>query len=488
MNHRREITREVQGWFDGLLNGTLSDDDAGMLDRWLLDHPESIEFFLDYCQLHIDLAIDLRADQALDSFRKRQQVVVMTAAPPSYANGDAMGISTPRVFGNASLLGFSRFTAYGIAICAAMLAVVGGLGWWVSGRTQADRAPLDLAQLAVPGTPTITSVQLGSGTTTLELPDIGSVVVEGPADFQLLGPMRARLNKGRIKVHVKKPSGYGFVVETPDGEVTDLGTEFGLDVASQTGTGLVVFQGSVDLRLGQSPEMIEGSRVERLFGGDGVRFSKVGDLNRIMSVATGADGTFRLLTGADNESSAIITNVTDNIRSDGMKKFYEIVPGGMREDALAYVDRQEHEWNGLNGKGLPPYLIGADYVKPFNNDKRRSDLEIELTLSRPARLFVIFDDQRVAPPEWLRRDFQRFGDRIGLDMGKSFTETGEVITALDRAAGAGHSIDQAFSIWERKVPKAGRIKLGATGSGKELSAMYGIAAVPLEDEESAAGE
>ncbi|BBO35627.1 FecR family protein [Lacipirellula parvula] len=478
MSYRREVTREAQRWFDGLLNGTLSDADAALLDKWLLEHPAAIEYFLDYCQLHIDLAIDLRADQALDSFRKNQDAVA------SAAGQSAIAIAPVGGAGGASLFGMSRWVAYGMALCAAMLVTVGSLAWWSNERTKENRAPLDFSQLATTETPSISSVQLGSGTTTLELPDIGSVVVEGPADFQLLGPMRARLNKGRIKVHVKKPSGYGFVVETPDGEVTDLGTQFGLDVGSPTGTGLVVFQGSVDLRLGQSPEMIEGSRVERLFGGDGVRFSKVGELNRIMSVATGTDGTFRLLTGAKDESSAIITNVTDNIRNDGMKKFYEIVPGGLGEDALAYVDRQEHEWNGLTSAGMPAYLLGADYVKPFNNDKFRSDIEIEVTLSKPARLFIIFDDQRVAPPEWLRRDYQRFGDRIGLDMGKSFTEKGEVITALDRAVGPGQSIDQAFSIWERKVPKAGRIKLGSIGSDKVLSAMYGIAAVPLKQEKT----
>jgi ferric-dicitrate binding protein FerR (iron transport regulator) len=485
MSHRREITREFQRWCDGMLNGTLSEEDAVHFDRWLVEHPQLIEYFLDYCQLHIDLAIDLRADQALESFRKRQQVVAESVAPPVAGNGKVAAVPC---IGNAPLKWPRSLTAYGIGICGLMLAIAGGLSWWISALTKSDRAPLDIAQLAVQNTPSITSVRLGSGTTTLELPDIGSVLVEGPADFELLGPMRARLNKGRIKVHVKKPSGYGFVVETPDGEVTDLGTEFGLDVASHSGTGLVVFQGSVDLRLGQSPEMIEGSRVERLFGGDGVRFSKIGELDRIMSIATGADGTFRLLSGEDQESSAIITNVTDNIRTDGMKKFYEIVPGGMGEDALAYVDRQEHEWNGLTTGGMPAYLLGADYVKPFNNDKFRSDIEIELTLSKPARLFIIFDDQRVAPPEWLRRDYQRFGDRIGLDMGKSSTEKGEVITALDRAVGPGQSIDQAFSIWERKVPKAGRIKLGSIGSGKVLSAMYGIAAVPLEEEKTGKGQ
>jgi hypothetical protein len=165
-----------------------------------------------------------------------------------------------------------------------------------------------------------------------------------------------------------------------------------------------------------------------------------------------------------------------------MKKFYEIVPGGMREDARAYVDRQEHEWNGLTEKGMPGYLIGADYVKPFNRDKARQDIEVEVTVGAPARLFVIWDD-RLKPAEWLNKDFQRNGDQIGLDMGKSYSDRGDVITSASKDTGPGRSIDQTFSIWERKeIAKAGKVKLGATGAKSPLSAMYGIVALRADPE------
>ena len=60
-------------------------------------------------------------------------------------------------------------------------------------------------------------------------------------------------------------------------------------------------------------------------------------------------------------------------------KYYEIVPGGMREDAVAFVDR-DYQWNGVDAKGIPSYLVGGDYVKTFNDDKVAQNLVITVTL------------------------------------------------------------------------------------------------------------
>src|SRR5690606_36284733 len=91
----------------------------------------------------------------------------------------------------------------------------------------------------------VATLGLQSGTARLDLPGIGDVVVDGPADFAMLDPMRARLTKGRIRVRVTEKTGHGFVVETPYGNVTDLGTEFGLEVSDPGSAGLVVFDGEV---------------------------------------------------------------------------------------------------------------------------------------------------------------------------------------------------------------------------------------------------
>jgi len=55
--------------------------------------------------------------------------------------------------------------------------------------------------------------------------------------------------------------------------------------------------------------------------------------------------------------SSIITDIRDNVRDGVDAKFYRIVPGGLREDAPAYVDR-EHQWNGDRQKeGRVPALV-----------------------------------------------------------------------------------------------------------------------------------
>jgi biopolymer transport protein ExbD len=77
------------------------------------------------------------------------------------------------------------------------------------------------------------SVQIDSGTTKLAVPNVGEVTLYGPAQFELVDGARARLNKGRIRVRVTEPSGQSFTVETPHGEVTDLGKDYELNVSPE---------------------------------------------------------------------------------------------------------------------------------------------------------------------------------------------------------------------------------------------------------------
>jgi hypothetical protein len=327
---------------------------------------------------------------------------------------------------------------------------------------------------------------IDSGSARVTLPKVGFMLIDGPAEVELIAPLRAKLNRGRIRVRVTKPTGHGFLVETPDGDVADLSTEFGLEVKAGQKTGVVVFDGEVDLRLGTTATAGD-SQTQRLVGGEAVLFNRSGELDRIVSIVTGQDATFR----SDNETAAgaplaVITNVSDNLASLETKKFYEIVPGGLREDALSYGDRPEHQWNGIKRAGLPEFLIGADYVKTFSDDKLRGDVEIAVEISCPAKLYIFFDNQS-NPPAWLESEFRKTGFEIGMDLGPWPTIGRPVATAV----GAGKSIDHAFDVWERVVPESGVVQLGATGTGKTdamgnviaLPYMYGIAAVPLNSPE-----
>jgi hypothetical protein len=149
----------------------------------------------------------------------------------------------------------------------------------------------------------------------------------------------------------------------------------------------------------------------------------------------------------------------------------------LEDDCLAFVDRN-HQWNALNTKGLPPFLFGADYIMPFNDDKFVRGLELKVRLLRPATLYV-FLDNNMAVPTWLRNDFTDTGIDIGLDCSK--TEWHKVHSL---GIGSGRSIDFPFSVWKRDVKKAGTVTLGGIEQPPAVRSqgfnMYGIAAKALE--------
>jgi hypothetical protein len=78
------------------------------------------------------------------------------------------------------------------------------------------------------------------------------VVLEGPADFELLGDNSSVLRAGRLRAHVPA-SAHGFMVKTPQFTAVDLGTEFGCDLAPSGIGELHVFAGRVDLSTDAGP-------------------------------------------------------------------------------------------------------------------------------------------------------------------------------------------------------------------------------------------
>jgi hypothetical protein len=333
----------------------------------------------------------------------------------------------------------------------------------------------------------VNSVRLESGVTTLALDKVGTVTVEGPADFELVGPLRARLNRGRIDVHVTEKTGHGFAIETPDGVVTDFGTKFTLNVAKGSDSSLIVREGEVDLQAGNLGQMPGNDRRQRLVGGEAVSFNAIGNVQRIMSIIAGpADVGGAEQPGVSKSTGPLITRVVDNIRDPETNWYYEIVPKGLREDAVAYVDRT-HEWNGVDEKGIPEFLVGADYVRTFNDDKRRREMEIMVEISRPVDLYV-FWDERQPPTKWLQNKFTDTGLKIGLDEAsfknpKSDNEISNPTYSTE--IGAGKSIDHRYSIWRRVILSPCEVLLkGPQKIGKTDVAMYGIAAVARSIDEN----
>jgi hypothetical protein len=284
--------------------------------------------------------------------------------------------------------------------------------------------------------------------------------------------MRARVLLGKVTARIAKGA-EGFSVMTPRGTVIDLGTEFGIEVNEMGATDLVVFQGAVNFDYVSQDE--GPARRQRLHTGEGMHLDASGTASRIVSI------TDQRYSDAPPRSSIrppVITAVRDNIQRDAWN-YYEIVQAGMQEDAKAFADREEHEWNGVTSEGMPSYLLGGDYVKTFNNDKVKNAIEITVKLDRAAKLYILFD-KRIPAPAWLKNGFRDTGDEIGVDEGV-YVVDGVWYTKHHPGVGPGVSIDHVSSIWVRDVKGPCCVKLGPTESTTVDINMYGIVAVPVDD-------
>ena len=79
--------------------------------------------------------------------------------------------------------------------------------------------------------------------------DMGAkVIVQGPATYDVESQNSGFMHFGKLNGHVQAPQAKGFAITTPTAVVTDLGTEFGVEVDKQGTTTSHVFRGVVEVR------------------------------------------------------------------------------------------------------------------------------------------------------------------------------------------------------------------------------------------------
>jgi hypothetical protein len=296
------------------------------------------------------------------------------------------------------------------------------------------------------------------------------VTLHAPALFKVISDMRTQVLLGKVTARVAKGA-EGFSVLTPRATVIDLGTEFGIEVNEVGATDVVVFKGEVNLDYITEDDV---ARRQRLHIGEAMHLDAEGTASRIVAIT---DQRYSDTPPVESLRPPVITAVRDNIQRDAWN-YYEIVQGGMHEDAKAFADRPEHEWNGVTTAGMPAYLIGGDYVKTFNNDKIKREIEITVTLNRAAKLYILFD-KRIPPPQWLMENFRNTGDEIGVDEGV-FSVDGVLYPNHHIGVGPGVSIDNVSTVWECDCHGPCSVQLGPTESTTVDINMYGIVAVPMD--------
>jgi hypothetical protein len=212
-----------------------------------------------------------------------------------------------------------------VQAAAAALVIACGAGLWYGLQ---DAAPRDGAVAEIvedrlvdwgPATDALTAdrrvragrVEIESGTLTLRFRSGATLNAIGPASMRIESDMLVRLDSGQATAHVPHWA-VGFTVETPDVEIVDLGTEFGVVARRDGKTDVVVFDGEVDL----TPVMQRAGGVQkRLTQGEGVSVTNKGGIDRIVQLRRDTRGESWSTEASNGES--VFADIHDNMRRGG---------------------------------------------------------------------------------------------------------------------------------------------------------------------------
>lgn len=279
MNHERPpesgVTPELAGLVEKFYLQALSEPENRRLNELLRHDDQARSFLLAYGTIHARLSWEYGptlADKPLAQFGRAEDEACLPR--PNRSNQEASGFNWLAWFSQR------RPLLVRLGWVFAVLVLVGGV-WVMRGlrlsqpeslaivtrclgaQTADSRGAFQTGQRLGPG-----RLSLEAGTVEVTIRNGARILLEGPATLELLTPLRAYLQAGRAVVHVPKAAS-GFVLETRDASVLDVGTEFGVKVGPDRGTEVQVYQGSVFT----TPKLLGGhtNTPQRMLAGSAAR-------------------------------------------------------------------------------------------------------------------------------------------------------------------------------------------------------------------------
>lgn len=279
--------------------------DLDALQRQLTTHPEVADAFVEAAWfdalLHTSLVHRIRANDLELSIaaslgpvlQQSRQVADQLLAAPA---GEPEEFGLPPVPGLNALGGVLRhvtqigvFPYLAFAAATFLLCFMGQLAWeWslgggrhVAKNTPAVNRSVPKVELTYVGRVTGMSscewVEGSSGTAYFDRVAIGrqfklrtglleitydngaKVILQGPVAYEVTGNNRGRLSVGRVTGQVTTERARGFLIDTPTANVTDLGTEFGVEVSPLGETTSHVYRGTVRLQTTSTGSLAEAA-------------------------------------------------------------------------------------------------------------------------------------------------------------------------------------------------------------------------------------
>ncbi|MCB1275205.1 LamG-like jellyroll fold domain-containing protein [Prosthecobacter sp.] len=318
-------------WIDGYCSGTLTEAEFAAFEQALREHPELRRELLETRMLDSDLrdhasgviafSAGSQAPPPQTRTIRRMRFEVLAMAAVIAVMVAALGILFLRQPPAAE-----EALDHGVAVLTRMLDAE-----WAN-------ADLRAGDSMAPG-----KWRLEKGTAELEFYSGASVILEAPAELEIVSESRGTLLLGKLRAQVP-PQAHGFTITTSEIELVDLGTSFGMEVGPATGTAVHVFDGEVELF---RPKATAAPRVgESLFAGDGRAIDPTGQTAEIP-----ADGG-RFLSRTD------LDQMTNAHLERGLQTWRDTV-ASMRERGglIAHYDFQAPE---DRSRTLPNLIPGGD--------------------------------------------------------------------------------------------------------------------------------
>jgi hypothetical protein len=265
---------ELRGLLDALCEETITPEQVARLEELVLHHPEAEAFYVQYMSLYADLARHFVAAPATTEQSLWER---LRGARP----GPAAAARPAGRRRRATLWGLLGLTAVAAALLLAFSPWRDRAGQALPPAepgepTDASVAVLLQASEAVwdepagparrPGAPLPAgTLRLKSGLAHIEFYSGATVILEGPAELELISPTEAFCVRGKLRATVP-PQAQGFTVRSPRLDLVDCGTEFGLRVDGGR-TEVHVFQGKVELYDANSGQAAASRRELRTGGG-----------------------------------------------------------------------------------------------------------------------------------------------------------------------------------------------------------------------------
>lgn len=223
---------ELDDLLEALRDGTIEDAQMARLDQILAEHPGALDHFADRALLQADLTFKLGCQPAVPAIARRSiWKPLLVAAGALIAALLLIPAKQPE-----------SLSYEGCAVLTRALDV-----------TWADVAP------AVGSVLPKGRLALTSGSIQVEFFSGARVILEGPAEFELVSANESFCRHGKLRAFVP-PQARGFTIRTASVALVDRGTEFGLRVDRGGESEVHVFQGRVEIQsAGASRDLTDGT-------------------------------------------------------------------------------------------------------------------------------------------------------------------------------------------------------------------------------------